>query len=134
MPSANVELVRTGYDLINDGEVAAALDRCIDPEVDIEYHGLRLDADATYRGHAGVRSLLEEFRASFPDYRTEIDELIEVGENVVAAVRYSGHGTSSGIEIDQRGAHVWTFRDGKAVRWRIYPTKTEALAAAESAA
>jgi ketosteroid isomerase-like protein len=134
MASANAELVRTGYELINAGEVAAALDRCIDPGVVVEYHGLRLDADATYRGHAGVVSIMQEFRASFPDYRTEIEELIEVDGHVVAAVRYAGLGSSSGIEVDQRGAHVWSFRDGKAVRWRIYATKADALAAVGSAA
>ena len=31
----------------------------------------------------------------------------------------------SGIEIDRRGAHLWTFRDGKAVRWRICATNVD---------
>jgi hypothetical protein len=48
------------------------------------------------------------------------------------AVRISGRGKRSGveIEIDMPLWQVWTLRDGKAVRWRIFRSKQEALEAA----
>jgi hypothetical protein len=38
-------------------------------------------------------------------------------------------GKTSGVEVDMRHWHVWTLRDGKAVRWRVLSTRAEALEA-----
>ena len=43
-------------------------------------------------------------------------ELIDVGENVVAAVTVQGKGKGSGVEVNMPLFGVWTFRDGKVVR------------------
>jgi ketosteroid isomerase-like protein len=115
--------------MFNRGRLDAALDSYVDPEVEVEYHGIRLDAHATYHGHAGVRAVVAEFQESFPDYRAEVEEFIDAGEDVVVAVHYSGHGKISGIEADLRVGQVWTVRDSKLVRWRIYRSKAEALEA-----
>jgi ketosteroid isomerase-like protein len=48
---------------------------------------------------------------------TELD-----AERVLAAVRFSGFASGSGMDIEQRVAIVCTIRDGKAVRWQIYPS------------
>ena len=36
--------------------------------------------------------------------------MIESGDRVLALVRWKGHGKGSGVEMDSRGAHLWTFR------------------------
>jgi ketosteroid isomerase-like protein len=51
-------------------------------------------------------------------------------ERVIAVVHTSGRAKGSGIEIDQELTHLWTLRDGKAVRLETYSTKREALKAA----
>jgi ketosteroid isomerase-like protein len=49
---------------------------------------------------------------------------------VIAVVRTSGRGKGSGMAIDQTLTHLWTLRDGKAIRFDGYSTKQEALEAA----
>jgi ketosteroid isomerase-like protein len=42
---------------------------------------------------------------------------MERGDELVAVVRQTGTGRSSGLRVETRLAHVWTVADGKAVRW-----------------
>jgi ketosteroid isomerase-like protein len=44
-------------------------------------------------------------------------------------VHYYGRGKASGVEVEMRHWHVWTLRDGKAVRWRVLNARGEALEA-----
>jgi ketosteroid isomerase-like protein len=54
---------------------------------------------------------------------TELDR-----ERVLAVVRFFGHARGSGMDVEQRVAIVCTIRDGKAVRWQIYPSRNDAIA------
>ena len=40
---------------------------------------------------------------------------------MIAALRLSGRGTTSGIEVEQRAASVLELRDGKVVRIESHP-------------
>jgi ketosteroid isomerase-like protein len=44
--------------------------------------------------------------------------------------RYTGVGRGSGLPLDVEGAHVWTFRDGEAVRLEIFADRARALESA----
>jgi ketosteroid isomerase-like protein len=59
---------------------------------------------------------------------SEISSL--TAERVIAVVHTSGLAKGSGIEIDQELTHLWTVRDGKAIRLETYSTRREALEAA----
>jgi uncharacterized protein len=64
----------------------------------------------------------------YPDFRFEPDRYIDAGEDIV--VIGMAHGTSaSGLEQSWRQAHVWTIRDGKAVRFQWFNDPAEALEA-----
>ena len=54
----------------------------------------------------------------------------ELFARVVVAVRLSGRGRESGVELEMHVAHLWTVRDGKVVRGDVYRTADEALEAA----
>jgi ketosteroid isomerase-like protein len=56
------------------------------------------------------------------------------GDLVVVLARYTGRGKGSGVEVDTEGAHVWTLRDGKAVRLEIFADRIRALEAVGLAA
>jgi ketosteroid isomerase-like protein len=43
--------------------------------------------------------------------------VVERGDQLVAVVRQTGAGRSSGVQVETRLAHVWTVANGKAVRW-----------------
>ncbi|HEV8098378.1 MAG TPA: hypothetical protein VGP56_04475, partial [Gaiellaceae bacterium] len=62
-----------------------------------------------------------------------IDRFLETGEEVVALAHYSGSGRSSGVPVAGEQGHVWTVRDGVAVRFRWFQSHSEALEAAQIA-
>jgi ketosteroid isomerase-like protein len=49
-------------------------------------------------------------------------------------VRFAGHGAGSGVPMEMELAHLWTFRDGRAVRVVEYFDRAEALGAFEAGA
>ena len=129
MSQENVELVETLYDRWNVSGGKAPLE-LIDPEIVVEVRDGRF-LDGTYVGHAELEGLLEAFWDAFRDHRIDVEELMPAGDEVVVTVHYYGRGSSSGVAVDLRTWHVWQWRDGKAVRWRLIPTREEALAAVE---
>ena len=98
----------------------------IAPEVEGEFFfGL-----GTYRGREGIRDAWEAWREAFPDARLDVEEIIECGGgDVVCVVHARGRALSSGVEIDQPAAGIWTIRDGMAIRGQAYATRAEALEA-----
>jgi ketosteroid isomerase-like protein len=126
MARDNVELAQRLYESWNRSGGVAPLD-LFDPGIEVEVSGGILDGG--YRGHAGVSELLDSFWGSFAGYRIVVEECIPAGDDVVVTAHYYGRGRTSGVEVDLRHWHVWTWRGGKAVRWRILQTRDEALEA-----
>ena len=54
-------------------------------------------------------------------------EYVSLGDVVVVLTRYRGRGRGSGVEVDSEGAHVWTIRDGRAVRLEIFADRERAM-------
>jgi ketosteroid isomerase-like protein len=129
MADENVETVRRVIEAWDRGDYATSL-RSIDTDIELIAAYGTADLDGTYRGHAGLAEMLRGFWAEFDGPRIEIQEAIAAGDNVVVGVRFYGRGKRSGIEIDAPAWHVWSLRDGKAVRWLVLRTKEEALEAA----
>ena len=128
MSEENVEVVRALNDAFNQGDAATAF-RLLDPDVQSESHGA-LGGDREYRGHSGVLELMGTFWQSFENPRSEIEECIASGDDVVLAVRIKGRGKASGVEVDAITGQVLTLRDGKVVRWKVYADRAGALEAA----
>jgi ketosteroid isomerase-like protein len=82
----------------------------------------------TYRGLSSVRSLVANRMESF-EIDQETERLIDAGDDVVALVRWSARGQSSGAEAHVRLAMVNSLRAGKIVRVRFYLDPAEALKA-----
>jgi uncharacterized protein len=73
---------------------------------------------------------LREFLSQWEGWRCEAEDYVEAGEFVVVLCRYRGRGKESGVEVDTRGAHVWTMRNGKAIRLEVFSNRRRALARA----
>jgi ketosteroid isomerase-like protein len=58
------------------------------------------------------------------------EELIDAGDKVLAWIRFSGKGITSGTPVEMEQAQIWTFRDGKVVRVEEYFDRHKALEAA----
>jgi ketosteroid isomerase-like protein len=127
MSNENVEMVRSMYERWNRSGGVPVLE-LIDPRIEVDVVGGL--GYGTYRGHAGLSDVLEAFWGAFQDHRIEVEECLAAGDDVVVTAHYYGRGKTSGVEVDMRHWHVWTLRDGKAVRWRVLDTRAEALEAA----
>jgi ketosteroid isomerase-like protein len=126
MSRENVEIVRRIHDAYTQGDFETALS-LLDPE--IEWFPQPNAPDAAYRGHEGVRESLTQWVGTWEGYRFEVDEIIDVGDQVLVRARQRGRGKGSGLEIEATQFNVWTLRDGKAVRMRMFGHEEEALEA-----
>jgi ketosteroid isomerase-like protein len=133
MSPENVEIVRGVIGLWNLGDVDGALEWATD-DFEMDWSNSIGPAKGIYRGKEQVREFTASFIEAFDEMRWEPEEIIEVDESrliVVNHVRMRGRG--SGVEVDAVGAQLWTIRDGKGRRVKLYQSKADALAAAELA-
>jgi ketosteroid isomerase-like protein len=128
MSQENVEIVRRGYEAFAEGGVAFEF---LDSE--IEWRGPREFPDLAepHYGHDGVRRYMEKLSEVFEDYRMVPEKFIDAGtDRVLVFSREGGRGKGSGAEVQSNPtAHLWTLRDGKAVRMESYWDRAEALEA-----
>jgi uncharacterized protein len=115
MSDADVESLKLGYDALNRGDLSVVLD-LLDP--DIEWHEPGWSPEAgTHRGRNSFERFFRGWIESFDGFRVEPERVVERGDQLVAVVRQTGAGRSSGVQVETRLAHVWTVANGKAVRW-----------------
>ena len=132
MSAENVELIRSlqpgpKVDLValfTDDDVAAqvieAVRHLFDPGFVSVQHVPGAEP-ATHYGLDGFRANWVDWLAPWASYRTEIEELIDAGESVVAVVCDYGRREPDAPEVRMRTATVWTLRDGLIVRADFYP-------------
>jgi ketosteroid isomerase-like protein len=86
-----------------------------------------VEGPSRYRGFDGVREFLRDRLAIFMLSDVEVEEWIAAGDEVIAVLHFRTRGRQSGVPLDFRQAHVWTVKDSKLTRLRIYQSKAEAL-------
>jgi ketosteroid isomerase-like protein len=99
-----------------------------DPQMKMESYGMgeSLRADSL---EGFVDAMREWLSAWERPITIEAEEFIESGDRVLALITWRGRGKGSGAEIESRGAHLWTFRDGLVVHYGVYRDRDEARAA-----
>ncbi|MGH2966102.1 MAG: nuclear transport factor 2 family protein [Solirubrobacterales bacterium] len=130
MSQENVELVRRVFDSINRGDVDASLEEAAD-DLEVDWSNSIGPTKGIYRGRREVLKLWRSFLDAWDSLQWDPEEIIDVDESRVIAVnhvRMRGHG--SGVDVDARGAQLWTISDGKARSLKLFQSKAEALEAA----
>jgi ketosteroid isomerase-like protein len=131
MSRENVEVVRRVYDAAGRRETATLL-ALYDPDVELDpsraFEGEGL-ASGLYRGHDGLRRFFREWDEAWENLEYDLDEVIDVGEQVVSVVTRRGRGKTSGAEVEFQVALLWTLRARRVVRVVWFPTREEALEA-----
>jgi len=125
VPTANVEALRRGYEALNRGELSEVR-ALLHPDL-VWQEDLASPEAGAHPGSASFQRFLRSWLESFDDFRIEPEEIIEDGDRLIALVHQSGKGRTSGVGVEVRIAHVWTVEDGRAVRWRSYPSRERAL-------
>jgi ketosteroid isomerase-like protein len=130
MSAENVETVRRGYEhVIATGEL---LEEIIHPDFvwDMSTFGTWPERQ-TYDGIEGARQFLADWTSAWEDWRLDLKELHDAGDEVVAIVHQSGRSKATGLPVDMELAQLWTFRDGKEIRMCMYSDPEEALRAVD---
>jgi ketosteroid isomerase-like protein len=127
--SENVEIVREILDSINAGDLDRALEAAQE-DFEADWSNSIAPHHGVYRGRQQARDLFESFLEAWEEFRWEPQEIIEVDEaRVVVVNRVRMRGRGSGVEVDARGAQLWTISRGKVRSVKIYQSKAEALEA-----
>ena len=97
-------------------------DDIFDPEVVSGNYGIAVETpELVMRGLDEVRRGMADWLAAFQLPLVLVaDEIHESGDRFLVLLRWRGHGKESGVPIDAEGAHLWEFRDGRAIRFDVY--------------
>jgi ketosteroid isomerase-like protein len=119
MSEENVEMVKRAYVALTQGD-AEVLREMAPPEFTVDFSRRQMDPFVLGRDEmlAFFEGQARETWEGWPTY--EPKELIDAGDVVVALIRTSARGKSSGVEVDARVWNVWTFRDGRPVEFKYF--------------
>jgi ketosteroid isomerase-like protein len=126
MSRENVEFLRLGYEALHRGdtETFEALSReRLDPEFTFHSHW----AGRVFKGMPGTREWISDTRETWDDYEQEVEEIVDLGDDVLVVGRASARGAGSGVPVTQEFAVIWTFDGDRAIRARSFPSRAEAL-------
>jgi ketosteroid isomerase-like protein len=130
MSQENVEIVRAllaSFGLLAEGgEIDSWVHRYCDP--DCEYQPV--EEISLVCGHDALIAWVERWLEAWSSASNQVEEIIDGGEIVVAAVRISNRGRTSGVEFGQRVFNVFEMREGRVYRWREFLDREPALEAA----
>lgn len=119
-PSPNADLVRRAFERFAARD-ADALVELMDPEGAIYPYAIDERRHDGYRGHEGLRRYVADVDAMFESFDVHIDEIRDVGDDVVLADGRL-HGTArDGTPIDMATSWLWTIRDGRVLRMQAHP-------------
>jgi uncharacterized protein len=80
-----------------------------------------------YRGPEALLEWMDEGDDAFDDFTVELLAVEELGGHVLASMRQRGRGKASGAEVDHHFTHVWTLRDGRAIRMQSFADRDDAI-------
>ena len=121
----NVDAIKSGYASVGQGNFDGFLD-LIDPEVVVRDRPESPDP-RIYHGHEGVREALAASDESFVGFELEAKEFIGEGDYVIVVIMMRGTGRGSGVTVEERIAHQWKVRDGRAVAVQVYSDPDDAV-------
>ena len=115
-----------------DDDTAAAAIEAATPlfEPDFEVVLVRSDLErATYRGFEGLRSAWIDWLIPWDGYRSEIEEVVDLGDRVALLTRDFGRRQGMEREVDIRGVAIYAFSGERISRIEFHFDRDEGLAA-----
>ncbi len=127
MSQENVDVARQAIDAYNRRDLEAM--RVVnDPGVELDWSASRGWVAGVYRGTDNVMAFFADYMDAFQEILIEPADFIDAGASVVVPNLSRSRGRD-GIEVLARSTFVFTLRDRKVVRLRLYQETEEALRA-----
>ena len=127
MSQENLDLVRQAIDAHNRRDIQTTL-ALFHRDAEVDWSRSRGPLKGTYRGHAGLQSLLDEFWGTFDQNRLEVHGLVDAGSEVLVANTAHIRGRD-GVEVIARSTFVYTVQNGQITRFRMFQDHADALEA-----
>jgi ketosteroid isomerase-like protein len=128
MSEETLELVRREYAAFASRDWEALAKLC-QPDLEYETYG----PPGRLRGFREMIAYFDEWAGVFGEFRVVLEEILEVGDQVVAVERQDAHGLKGSVAQQRVGytfACLISFKDGRISRVKEYATRAEALEAA----
>jgi ketosteroid isomerase-like protein len=113
-------------------DVASALGAALTiyaPDFEINASRVDMPGFGVFQGVKGMRELWRVWIEEWERYSWRSSHWSEIGDHVIADVRIRATGKGSGADVVWDHCQVWTFRDGRVVRWLLANDRAEALKA-----
>lgn len=120
-----MSLIRESYEALNQGRFDWVADH-VPPDFELVPTPFS-DISETFVGPDGVSQFYAELAEAWETVRTDVDEVVDLGDRVVVLGRIHNRGRGSGIEVDAVAAHLWTVEDGVPMRVELIGDREEAL-------
>jgi ketosteroid isomerase-like protein len=127
MSQENVDVVRRSLEAFTSRDVQA-LRSLNDPGMELDWSESKGWLAGVYRGFDEALRFYEGYFQAFEATLIEPDQFIEAGESIVVPNIAHQRGRD-GIEVSARGTFVFTLRDHKIIRIRLYQETDDALKA-----
>ena len=127
MSRENVDKSRSFIDAYNRRDFDEAMEN-FDPQIDWVLPAMQ-GFDSCV-GPDQVRRFWEGLDETFDELRLDAQEFVDAGDRVAVRLRYYGRGKGSGAAMEGDVWFVWRLRGGRIVRWQMFSSEAEALAAA----
>jgi ketosteroid isomerase-like protein len=132
MSQENIEVVRGIYDAFARRDDVAPF-KVYAEDIVWDLSNTRraaLTAKRVYHGHEGVRENWRDALSVFGEVDFEVKELIDAGDQVLAAIREREVGRASGAPVETTHLAVWTLAEGKVTKLQVFDDRRDALEAA----
>ena len=130
MSQANLDLMLDANRRFQAGDPAWV--EIVHPEIEWDFSAYPLaDLPNAGRGRDALLSeVMETYFSGWVDYEAEVRDAIDLGDHALIVLHESARLRDSEVRIEREVHHLWTVRDALWTRWRIFPDRESAIAAA----
>lgn len=93
----------------------------------LEIHDHDIPEHGDYYGHEGFLRWLREWSEPWSEWKLEVEEVLDAGDEVVVVIHLAAKGAISGVSVDRHDSLVYGFRDGKVARVDYFNSRQQGL-------
>lgn len=118
---SNLQTIKGMYEAFAKGDIATVLG-AMDEKIEwSEAEGVVYDPGQAFIGpDAVLQGVFARIPGDFDGFTVTPHNFIDAGDTIVVEARYRGTWKATGNQLDAQVAHVFDFKDGKAIRFQQY--------------